>query len=133
LDKLLEQANAILDPTLEVRTKNGKTTKISFPNTSLLAVEPFIVDSHEVEEKEEKVEQLEPLPNPNMPNDKEVSTEAHFFVTIPFETQLEPQVSSFQCLKEPSYVEIFKDSRTQDYKSRNRVPKRVFRSKLLAT
>jgi hypothetical protein len=82
-------------------------------------------------EEEEKEEQVEPLPNPNIPNDKEVSTEAHSFVTIPLETQLEPQVSSFQCLKEPCYVEIFKDSCTKDHKSRNRVPKRIFRSKLL--
>jgi hypothetical protein len=34
LDKLLEQADAILDPTPKVRTENGETTKISFPNSS---------------------------------------------------------------------------------------------------
>jgi hypothetical protein len=78
------------------------------------------------------LEQIEPLPNPNRSNNKEVSTEAHSFVMIPLETQLEPQVSSLQCLEESSYVEIFKDSRTQDHKSRNRVPKRIFRSKLLS-
>jgi hypothetical protein len=83
------------------------------------------------EEKEEHLEQIEPLPNPNRSNDKEVSTEAHSFITIPLETQHEPQVSPFQCLEEPSYVEIFKESCTQDHKSRNRVPKRIFRSKLL--
>jgi hypothetical protein len=60
-----------------------------------------------------------------------VSTEAHSFVTIPLETYHSPQVSSFQCLEEPSYVAIFEDSRTQDHKSRNRGPKRNFRSKLL--
>ena len=46
LDKLLEQANAILDPTLEVKTKNGKTTEISFPNSSSLAAEPINLDNH---------------------------------------------------------------------------------------
>ena len=34
LDKLLEQADAILDPTPKVQTENGETTKISFPNSS---------------------------------------------------------------------------------------------------
>ena len=33
-------------PTLEVQTEKGKTTKISFPNSSSLAAEPFIVDNH---------------------------------------------------------------------------------------
>jgi hypothetical protein len=59
LEKLLEQVDAILDPTPEVRTKNGKTTKRSFPNSSSLAAEPFIVDNLEEEVKEE---QIEPLP-----------------------------------------------------------------------
>jgi hypothetical protein len=130
LDKLLEQADAILDPTPEVRTKNRETTEISFLNTSSLAVEPFIVDSHEEEEKEEQVKQFEPPPNPNMPNDKEVSTKAHSFVTIPLKTYHEPKVSSSQCLEVSSYVEIFKDSRTQDHKFRNRVPKRILRNKV---
>jgi hypothetical protein len=64
-------------------------------------------DNHEEEEKEEQVEQFEPPQNSNPSNDKEVSTEAHSFVTFPLETYHSPQVSSFQCLKEPSYVEIF--------------------------
>jgi hypothetical protein len=55
-----------------------------------------------------------------------VSTEAHSLITIPLETQ---QVPSFQCLEEPSYVEIFEDSRSQDHKSRNRVPKWILRNK----
>jgi hypothetical protein len=91
-----EQAKALLDPTPEMRTENGE---------------------------EEMEEQIEPLPILNWSNDKEVSTEAHSLIIIPLETH---QASSFQCLKEPSYVEIFKDSRTQDHKSRNRVPKRIF-------
>jgi hypothetical protein len=60
-----------------------------------------------------------------------VSTEAHPFVAIPLETYHAPHISSFQCLKEPSYVAIFKDSHTQDHTSRNRGPKRNFRSKFL--
>ena len=46
LDKLLEKADAILDPTLMVKTKNGKTTEILFPNSSSLATEPIILDNH---------------------------------------------------------------------------------------
>jgi hypothetical protein len=90
-----------LDPTPEMRTENGE---------------------------EEMEEQIEPPPILNWSNDKEVRTEAHSLITIPHETH---QALSFQCLDKPSYVEIFKDSRTQDHKSRNRVPKRIFRSKLL--
>jgi hypothetical protein len=33
-------------PTLEVQTEKGKTTEISFPNSSSLAVEHFILDNH---------------------------------------------------------------------------------------
>jgi hypothetical protein len=101
IDMIHEQAKALLDPTPEMRTEN---------------------------EEEEMEEQIEPLPILNWSNDKEVSTEAHSLITIPLETH---QASSFQCLEEPSYVEIFKDSRTQDHKSRNHVPKRIFRSKQL--
>jgi hypothetical protein len=54
-DKLLEQVDAVLDPTPEVRTENGETSEISFHNSSLLAAEPFIVDNHEEEEKEGQV------------------------------------------------------------------------------
>jgi hypothetical protein len=71
-----------LDPTPRMRTKKG-------------------------EENEEQVEL-----SPNFSNDKDVSTEAHSFVTIPLETQHEPLASRFQCLEEPSYVEIFKESCT---------------------
>jgi hypothetical protein len=87
------------------------------------------VDNHE-EEKEEMEEQIEPLPILNWSYDKEVSTEAHSFVTIPLETYLKPQVSSFQCLEEPSYVEIFKESHTKDHKSRNHIPKWIPRNKV---
>ena len=67
--------------------------------------------------EEENEEQIKPLPILNWSNDKEVRTEAHPFITIPLETQ---QASFFQCLKEPSYVEIFKVSRTKRCKYRNR-------------
>ena len=94
LDMIHEQ---VLDPTPEIWVENGE------------------------EVKEEHLEHIEPPPEPS--NDKEVSTEAHSFVTIPLETYHEPPVLSFQCLEEPSYVEIFKESHTEDHKSRNHVPK----------
>jgi hypothetical protein len=87
-------------------------------------------DNHE-EEEEEMEEQIEPPPILNWSNDKDVSTEAHSFVTIPFESYHSPQVSSFQYLEEPSYVVIFEDSHTHNHKSINRGPKRNFRSKFL--
>jgi hypothetical protein len=59
LDMVHEQAKALLDPAHEMWTENGE---------------------------EENLEQIEPLPISNWPNDKEVSTEAHSFITIPFET-----------------------------------------------
>ena len=68
LDMTHEQAKALLDPTPEMQTKNGE---------------------------EENQEQIEPPPMPNFSNEKEANTEAHSFITIPFETQLEPQVSHF--------------------------------------
>jgi hypothetical protein len=101
-DIVHEQAKALLDPAPEMRIGNGE---------------------------EEKKEQFEPPPILNWPNDKEVSTEAHSFVTIALETYHSHQVPSFQCLKEPSYVEIFEESHTEDHKSRNRVPKWIPRNK----
>ena len=103
-----EQAKALLDPTPEIQTENGEEVK------------------EEHLEQVERREQIEPLPDPS--NDKEVSTEAHSFITIPLETQHEPQASPFQCLEEPSYVEIFKESHTEDHKSRNCVPKWILRN-----
>ena len=91
----------------------------------------LVSEEKAVNKVEEKKKQIEPLPISNWFNDKDVSTEAHSFITIPLETQLEPQVSSFQCLEELSYVEIFKETRTQDHKSSGHVPKRIFQSKLL--
>jgi hypothetical protein len=99
LDMIHEQAKALLDPTPEVLTENGG----------------------------EEEEQLDPPPILNWPNDKEVSTEAYSFVTIPLETY--HQVPSFQCLEESPYVEIFEDSHTHHHKSRNHVPKWIPRNK----
>ena len=65
-----EQAKALLDPTPQMRTKNGEEVK----------------EDHL--EQVECREQIEPLPDPS--SDKEVSTKAHSFITIPLETQLEP-------------------------------------------
>ena len=60
-----------------------------------------------------------------------MSIEAHSFITIPFETHHETQASILQCLKEPSHAQRLKDLCTQDHKSRNHVPKRIFQSKQL--
>ena len=84
--------------------------------TTILVSEKKVVNK-----MEEKEEQIEPPPIPNLSKS----------VTIPLETQHEPRVSPFQCLEEPSYVEIFKESRTQDHKSTNHVRKRILRRKQL--
>ena len=73
LDMIHEQAKALVDPTPELRTENGE------------------------EVKEEHLEQIEPPLEPS--NDKEMSSEAHSFITIPLEKYHEPPVSSFQCLR----------------------------------
>jgi hypothetical protein len=70
-----------------------------------------------------------PPSNPNPSNDKEMSTEAHSFITIPLETLHEPQASILQCLKEPSCAKTVKDPCTQGQKSRNRHPKKIFQIK----
>jgi hypothetical protein len=102
LDMVHEQAKALLDPAPEMQTENGE---------------------------EENLEQIEPPPISNWPNDKEVSTEAYSFVAIPFETFHAPYIPSFQCLEEPFYVKIFEDSHSQDHKYRNHVPKWIPRNK----
>jgi hypothetical protein len=79
---LCEQAEALLDSTPKIRPENGETTRISFPSSS----------TAEEEEKEghlesiEHLEQIEPPSTPNLFNDKEMSTKAHSFITILFET-----------------------------------------------
>jgi hypothetical protein len=101
----------------------NKSAHEHFQTTTILVSEKKAVNK--VEENEE---QIEPMPTPNLSNDKEVSTEAHSFVTIPLKTQHEPQVSPFQCLEKPSYVKIFKESHTQMCKSRNKSPKKILLS-----
>ena len=59
LDMIHEQAKALVDPTPKMRPENGE---------------------------EENEEQIEPPPISNWSNDKEMSTEAHSFITIPLET-----------------------------------------------
>jgi hypothetical protein len=127
LDLVPKQDEGLLDSTPEIRPKNGETTKISFPNTS-----------SSVAHEEEKIEHLEsikhlehtkPPPNPNVSNDKEVSIEAHSFITIPFETFHKPQASVLQCLQKPSSARSLKDRCTQGKKSRNRRPTKILRSK----
>jgi uncharacterized coiled-coil protein SlyX len=84
-----------------------------------------IVDSNEEKEKEEHLEHTAPPPNPNTSNDKEMSTEAHSFITIPLETFHELQASIPKCLKEPSYAKTVKDLCTQPRKSRHHRPKKI--------
>lgn len=68
-----------------------------------------IIDNNE----EEKEEQIEPPSTPNSSNDKEVNTEAPSFIIIPLETHHKCKASAPQCLKEPSFVKVLKDLRTQ--------------------
>jgi hypothetical protein len=68
IDMIHEQAKALLDPIPEMQTENGE---------------------------EEMEEQIEPSPILNWSNDKEVSTEVHYLITIPLETLHVPQASFF--------------------------------------
>jgi hypothetical protein len=88
-DMIREQAEALLNTTPMMRIENGETTKISSPKSSSSAAKPLIVDSYEEEGKEEQVEHIEPLNNPNMSNHKEMSTEAHSLINFPFDTHNE--------------------------------------------
>jgi hypothetical protein len=86
----------------------------------------LVSEEKAVSKVEEKEEQFEPLPILNWFNDKDVSTEARSFVTIPLETYHAPHISHFQCLEEPSYVEIFlKNFYTR---CRNILPEWIFNS-----
>jgi hypothetical protein len=74
LDLVLEQDEALLDSTPEIRPENGETTEISFPNTY-----SSVAEEEEKGEHLEFVEHLEhtaPPSNPNLSNDKEISIEA---------------------------------------------------------
>jgi hypothetical protein len=126
LDMIREQAYALLDPTPGMRIEKGEPAEASFPNPCPSVVEPLIIENNKVEENEE---QSEPLPIPNSSHDKELSIEAHSFVTTPLETHHETQVSFFQCLKVLSYAIIFKYLCTEGHKSRNNLPKKIRLSK----
>jgi hypothetical protein len=94
-----------------------------------------IVDNNEEEERDEHLESVghfERIESPstlNLSNNKEMSTDAHSFITISFETLHEPQPSVLQCLKESSYDKLVKDLCTQSHKFRNHLPKKILRSK----
>jgi hypothetical protein len=122
---LCEQTEALLDFTPEIRPENGNTTEISFPS-SLAAKEE---EKGEHLESVEHLEQIGPPSTPNLSNEKEISTEAHSFIIIPFETLHGPQASVLQCLKEPSFDKFVKDLCTQGHESRNHLPKKILRSK----
>jgi hypothetical protein len=55
----------------------------------------LVSEEKAVNKVEEKEEQIELLLNPNLSNDKEVSTETYSFITISLETQYKPQALSF--------------------------------------
>jgi hypothetical protein len=116
-----------LDSILEIRLENGETTEISFPTTYSSVAEKEEKGEHL--ESDEHLEHTAPPSNPNSSNDKEMRTEAHSFITIPFETLHEPQPSILQCVKESSCAITVKDPCTQGQKSRNRHPKNILRSK----
>jgi hypothetical protein len=120
LDMLCEQDEALLDSTPEIRPENGDTTEISFPSSS--AAEEEKKEEHL--ESVEHLEQIEPPSTPNLSNDKEMSTEAHSFITIPFETLHEPQASVLQCSDK-----FVNNLCTQGHKSRNNLPKKIIQSK----
>jgi hypothetical protein len=127
LDMISEKAEALLDFTTEIRPENGETTEISSPETSSSAAKEEEKEEHL--ESIEHLERIEPLSTPNQSNDKKVSTEAHSFITVRFETLHKPQTSVLQCLKEPSYDKLIKDLYTQVHKSMNHLPKKILRSK----
>jgi hypothetical protein len=79
LDLVPEQDEALLD----------STSEISFPTICSSAAEKEEKGEHL--ESVEHLEHTKPSSNPNLSNDKEMSTEAHSFITIPFETLHEPQ------------------------------------------
>ena len=91
----------------------------------------LVSEEKAINKVEENQEQIEPLPIQDLSNEKEVSIEAHSFVTIPLETHHETEVSFIQCLEVLSYAIILKDLCTEGHKSRNHVPKRILLSKQL--
>jgi hypothetical protein len=72
----------------------NKSTHEHAQTTTILVSEKKVVNK-----VKEKDEQIEIPPNPNLSNDKEVSTEAHTSITIPLKAQHEPQASLFNVSK----------------------------------
>lgn len=107
IDLVPKQDEALLDSTPETRPENGETTEISFPNTSSSAAE--FEEKGEHLESVKHLEHTVPPSNPNSSNDKDMSTEAHSFITIPLETFHDPQASVLQCLNKPSSAKSLKD------------------------
>ena len=107
-------------------TETNKSVHENAQTTTIL-----ISEEKAVNKVEENQEQIEPLPIQDLSNEKEVSTEAHSFVTIPLETHHETQVSFLHCLEALSYAIILKDLCIEGHKSRNHVPKRIIQSKKL--
>jgi Zn-finger protein len=75
-------------------TETNKSTHENVQTTTILASEEKVVNK--VEDKEK---QSEPRPIPNLSKDKEVSVEAHFFITIPLETHHKPKSHFFNVSK----------------------------------
>ena len=98
---------------------------LRYPSLTSSVAEPLYIENNNLEEEEE---QIELLSTPSLSNDKEVSTEAHSFITIPLKTRHEPQASFIQFLKEPSHAKILKDPCKQASKSRNHRPKKILTS-----
>ena len=105
-------------------TKVNKSTHENVQTTTIL-----VSKEKAVKKVEENYEQIEPPPNSNLSNEKEVSTEAHSFVTILLDTHHETQVSFLQCLMALYYAIILKDICTEGHKSRNNLPKKIRLSK----
>jgi hypothetical protein len=101
----------------------SKSSHEHVQTTTILGTEEKVVNK-----MEEKEEQIEPPPTPNLSSDKELSTEAHSFITIPLETFHEPQVSFIHYLKEPSHSKTLKDQCKQASKSRNHCPRKILLS-----
>jgi hypothetical protein len=87
------------------------------------------IDQVEHKEQVENIEKIKPPADTSLSIDKEVNTEAHSFIIVPFAAHHESKASILQCLKEPSYAKILKDLCKQAHKSRNHRPKKIFPSK----
>jgi hypothetical protein len=100
-------------------TEANKSAHENAQTTTIL-----VSEEKAVKKVEDNQEQIKPPPNSNLSNEKEVSTEAHSFITIPLNTHRETQVSFLQCLMALSYAIILKDLCTEGHKSRNNLLKK---------